>query len=290
MFRKIFADSLFRLLMGIFPVAAAVLLTGYAQPPTVLEQVVRAGELRVVTPVGPTTYYVDGRGPAGFEYELARMFAEHLGVELRLITPETTDDIIAMVARREADLAAAGLVETEEHARDVRFGPAYHESSQQLVYRRGASRPGTLAHLDDTVVSGTRHASLIRAALAEHTNVQWQAEPGLETSDLLARLWRQEVPYIIADSNEVKISQRYYPELRVAFDLTPPQPLAWAFPRLGDDSLILAAEEFFAGLKENGDLERLRERYYGHVDEFDYVGVRRFLRHVEQRLTECAAS
>lgn len=284
MCRKIFADWVFRLAMGVFPVAAAMLLTGYAQPPTVVEQVVRAGELRVVTVVGPTTYYVDGRGPAGFEYELARMFAEHLGVELRLVTPDNADDIIPMIARREADLAAAGLIATEEHAREVRFGPAYHEASQQLVYRRGAVRPAGLANIEDTVLSGTRHASLIRAALAEHANVQWQAESGLETGDLLARVWRREIPYTIADSNEVKVSQRYYPELRVAFDVTPPQPLAWAFPRLGDDSLIRAADEFFVQMEKTGELERLRERYYGHVNEFDYVGVRRFLRHVEQRL------
>ncbi|MDX9740212.1 MAG: membrane-bound lytic murein transglycosylase MltF [Gammaproteobacteria bacterium] len=284
MCRKIFADWLFRLAMGVFPVAAAILLTGYAQPPSVLEQVVRAGELRVVTTIGPTTYYVDGHGPAGFEYELARMFAGHLGVELRLVTPDSAEDIIPMIARREADLAAAGLIATEEHEREVRFGPAYHEASQQLVYRRGMPRPDSLASLDDTVVSGTRHASLIRTALNEHADVQWRSEPGLETGDLLARLWRREIPYIIADSNEIKVSQRYYPELSVAFDLTPPQPLAWAFPRLGDDSLVRAAEEFFAALGKNGDLERLRERYYGHVNEFDYVGVRRFLRHVEQRL------
>lgn len=283
MCRKIFADWLFRLAMGVFPVAAAVLLTGYATPPTVLEQVVRAGELRVVTTIGPTTYYVDGRGPAGFEYELARMFAEHLGVELNLITPENPDDIIPMIARREADLAAAGLVATEEHARDVRFGPAYHEASQQLVYRRGTMKPASLANVD-VVYSGTRHASLIRASLTDYSNVEWRAEAGLETGDLLARVWRQEIPYTIADSDEVKVSQRYYPELRVAFDITPPQPLAWAFPRLGDDSLIRAADEFFAGLEKTGELERLRERYYGHVSEFDYVGVRRFLRHVEQRL------
>lgn len=286
MFKKIFADSLFRLLMGIFPVAAAVLLTGYAQPPSVLQQLVRSGELRVLTTAGPTTYYVDGQGSAGFEYELARMFAEHLGVELRMITPDSVDDIIPMIARREADLAAAGLIPTEEHEREVRFGPAYHEASQQLVYRRGMPRPTALADVSAPIVSGTRHATLIKTALAEQTDVEWRPESGLETGDLLARLWRQEIPYIIADSNEIKVNQRYYPELRVAFDLTPPQPLAWAFPRMGDDTLVRAAEDFFATLKKNGDLERLRERYYGHVSQFDYVGVRRFLRHVEQRLPQ----
>ncbi|MDR2877517.1 MAG: membrane-bound lytic murein transglycosylase MltF [Chromatiales bacterium] len=136
----------------------------------------------------------------------------------------------------------------------------------------------------DTLVSDVRHAALIEHALATYPRVDWQPMAGLGTSDLLARLWEKQVPYIVADSNEVIVSQRFYPELRVAFDLTEPQPLAWAFPKGRDDSLMLAADAFFQRIHENGQLQQLRERYYGHVREFDYVGVRRFMRHIEQRL------
>ena len=283
--RKEISDSLFRFAMGIFPITAAVLLlTGYAKPPTVLEQVARSGELLVVTPVGPTTYYQDEQGVAGFEYDLARMFAEHLGVELRVVTPEHPDAILPMVVRREAHFAAAGLSATPEHMTQVRFGPVYHEATQQLVYRRGMKRPNDLDELSGEVVSGARHAALLERLVADYPEVDWRPAPGLETGDLLAQLWQKEVSFIVADSNEVKLSQRYYPELRIAFDLTEPEPLAWAFPKGRDDSLIRAAEEFFEQIKNDGQLEQLRERYYGHVREFDYVGVRRFLRHADQRL------
>lgn len=284
--RKEISDWLFRFVMGAIPVTGAVLLTGFATPPSTLEQVVRAGELRVATTVGPTTYYEDGQGATGFEYDLARMFAEHLGVALTMVTPDNPDDLLAMVARREVHIAAAGLSVKPEHVHKVRLGPAYHEASQQLVYRQGSPRPDSLHDVNDALVSGTRHAALIQHALAAHPQVNWQPVPGLETGDLLARLWQKEVPYIIADSNEVTVSRRFYPELRVAFDLTTPQPLSWAFPKGRDDSLMLAAEAFFQRIHENGQLQQLRERYYGHVREFDYVGVRRFMRHVEQRLPE----
>lgn len=286
--RREMSDWLFRFVMGVFPIAAAVLLTGYAKPPTVLEHIVRSGELLVVTPVGPSTYYEDGQGAAGFEYDLARMFAEHLGVRLKVVTPEDPDGIIPMIARREAHLAAAGLSVTPERLEQVRFGPAYHEATQQLIYRRGMKRPNDLDEVAGEVVSGTRHAALLERLLADYPEVDWRPAPGLETGDLLARLWHKEVPFIVADSNEVKLNQRYYPELRIAFDLTEPQPIAWAFPKGRDDSLIRAAEEFFDRIEDNGQLEQLRERYYGHIHEFDYVGVRRFLRHIDQRLPKYA--
>lgn len=286
--RKKISDWLFRLIMGVFPIAAAVALTGYGQPPTTLEHIARSGELVVVTQVGPTTYYEDGQGAAGFEYDLARMFAEHLGVELRLVVPEQHDDILPMIVRHEAHFAAAGLSATPERMHQVRFGPSYHEATQQLVYRRGIKRPNDLQDISGEVISGVRHAALIERLGTEYPTASWQAVSGLETGDLLAKLWQQEVPFIVADSNEVKISQRYYPELRVAFDLGDPQPLAWAFAHGRDDSLLQAAETFFEQIRNNGQLEQLRERYYGHVDDFDYVEVRRFMRHVDQRLPKYA--
>lgn len=284
--RKEISDWLFRLVMGVIPVTGAVLLTGFATPPSTLEQIVRAGELRMATTVGPTTYYKNGQGEAGFEYDLARMFAEHLGVRLTVVTPDNPDDLLALVARRDVHFAAAGQSIRPEQAQKVRLGPAYHEASQQLVYRQGTPPPTSLQEVNDTLVSGARHAALIEHALAAHPLLDWQPVSGLETGDLLARLWQKEVPYIVADSNEVAVSRRFYPELRVAFDLTEPQPLAWAFPKGRDDSLMVAADAFFQRLHENGQLQQLRERYYGHVREFDYVGVRRFMRHVEHRLSK----
>ena len=90
--------------------------------------------------------------------------------------------------------------------------------------------------------------------------------------------------YTVADSNEVAMTRRFYPELRVAFDISSPVPLAWAFPPGEDRSLIEKAEEYFAKLQESGELDQLLEHYYGHVSDFDYVGTRRYMQHIELRL------
>ena len=58
--------------------------------PSLIDQIKTLGELRVVTRNGPLAYY---RGPddmpEGPEYELARRFADELGVKLK-ITPVRT--------------------------------------------------------------------------------------------------------------------------------------------------------------------------------------------------------
>ncbi|HHH35521.1 MAG TPA: membrane-bound lytic murein transglycosylase MltF [Gammaproteobacteria bacterium] len=261
------------------------LVTLHAPPPSVLEQIQRNGELVVLTRNGPTTFYEGPNGPAGFEYDLAKLFAEQLGVRLKIVTPESFDAILPLVTRRSVHLAAAGLTITEARKRRVRFGPPYQTITQQLVYRRGHTPPRSPEALAGglvEVVEGSSHADRLQT-LSLRTPIRWRSSRK-DVAQLLARVWRKTLDYTVVDSNEFSVYRRYYPELRVAFDLGAPQQLAWAFPKSSDDSLYTAARRFFQRIRADGTLARLKERYFGHVQDFDYVGLRKFMRHMEQRL------
>ena len=52
---------------------------------------------------------------------------------------------------------------------------------------------------------------------------------------------------------------------------------------------LQAANDYFARLKNSGRLEKLIERYYGHLEDFDYVGTRTYIRHIETRLPKYRA-
>ena len=60
--------------------------------PSILEQVQESGELVVLSRNGPTTYYEDSTGLTGFEYHLAKAFADQLGVKLVIKEVEDLDD------------------------------------------------------------------------------------------------------------------------------------------------------------------------------------------------------
>ncbi len=272
-----------RIILGLF---LAAILGACGKPPSLLEQIQSGNELVVITRNSPTTYYEDDAGPTGFEYELARRFADRLGVELRIVVPPNFNDILPLVARGDAHLAAAGLTVTEKRKEKVRFGPVYQEITPQLVYRRGSLRPKTLddlqGHLE--VVAGSSHVERLHSLKEDHPDLSWQENEEMESEELLYLVWQQLIDYTIADSNELTINQRFYPELKPAFDISPPRSLAWALARSDDDSLYDATVEFFTELEEDGSLEQLIERYYGHIIDFDYVGTRRYQAHIEQRL------
>jgi membrane-bound lytic murein transglycosylase F len=258
------------------------------QSDSVLEQVQKQGELVVLTRISPTTYYEGPEGPTGLEYDLASLFAERLGVELRMVVPRNFNELIPLVASRRFHMAAAGLTVTEDRKSLVRFGPSYQTIRAQLVYRSGNGRPMDLNQLKGRleVVAGSSHVELLSKLRQEHPNLSWHENGRVESEQLLSRVWAQTIDYTIADSNELGINQRFYPELRVAMDISEPQPLAWAFPIYEDTSLYDEAVDFFEEITESGKLRQLIDRHYGHVERLDYVGTRRYMRHIEERLPE----
>jgi len=64
------------------------LLGSCSHPPPLLQQILRLGELRVVTTEGPATFYYGSDVPRGIEFELAQGFAARLGVDLSLVVAD----------------------------------------------------------------------------------------------------------------------------------------------------------------------------------------------------------
>lgn len=251
-----------------------------------LERVKQKGELLVLTRNGPTTFYEGPEGPAGFEYDIAIGFAKYLGVSLRLKIPEKFSDILKQVESGQPDFAAAGLTVTEARKQRVNFGPSYQRITPQVVYRKGSRRPHDLSEIHGSlqVVAGSSHAERLLAMKQDYPDLIVQENLELDSEQLLNLVWENVIEYTVADSNEVEINRRFYPELRVAFNLSEAEPLAWAFPPGDDHSLIDQATTYFNQLRTTGRLDQLLERYYGHVNDFDYVETRRYLRHIEKRL------
>ena len=243
----------------------------------------------VLTRNSPTTYYIDDDGEKGFEYELVSMFAEELGVEIKFVFPETIDQIIPMIQQGEAHFAASGLTVTNKRKALVRFSPSYMEITQQVVYLRGSKRPKNISETVNgifEVVAGSSHEEELKRLKKKHAELQWTTQQEIDSAELLYLVKEQVVDYTIADSNELALSRRFYPRLQVAFDLTDPQPIAWAFQHAEDSSLYNAAKKFLDKIKKDGTLEQLTERYYGYVENLGFVDKRTFRRHILQRLPD----
>ena len=254
---------------------------------TLLEQIKSNGQLVVITRNSPTTYYEDTDGPAGLEYEMAKMFADELDVELILVVPDSLNDLLNQIANNSVHIAAAGLTITNDREEIFLFGPAYQEITEQLVYNVANKRPKKLSQVDGgtlEVVANSSHEERLKYLKDLIPNLTWKSNRELESEELLQMVSDDIIEYTIADSNTLLLNQRFLINLRVAFDISEPQQLAWALPKTDDNSLFHEVQKFFRKIKRNGELTRMIERNYGHVESFDYVGTKIYRRHIETRL------
>lgn len=268
-------------------IVLASLVSTCSTRPSLLEEVQALGELRVVTRNSPITWYVGPAGPEGPDYDLVQGFADRLGVRLKIIEAERFGDLLLEVENGRAHLAAAGLTVTVERSRRVDFGPPYQTVSQHLVCRRSRDLPRQPADLVGRrveVVAGSSYVESLQAARGAVPELAWTENPRADATEILYRVERGDTDCTVVDSNLFAIFQRFHPELRVAFNLSEGDALAWAFQRRSDRSLIDAAVDYLTELRTAGDLEQVMERYYGHNATFDYAGTRKFIRDVEQLL------
>lgn len=274
-------------LIGFAGLCCICALVAGSRTPTELERIIEAGSLPILSRNGPTTYYEGPVGLTGFEYSLASAFAKELGVELDIREEENLGVMLDSVGTDIGHFGASGLTITEARQQKVRFAEPYLDITQQLIYRKGQSRPKTIEDLigkDILVIANSAHAENLRALQADYPDLRWREQADLEMIDLVEMVHDGDIDFTIVDSNAYDINRTIYPRASVAFDISEPQQLAWAFPKSNDSSLYDAAQAFLAKVKQDGTLDDIKDYYYGHVDEVNHSGALVFSKRVKQRL------
>lgn len=258
------------------------LLSGCQKPAQPLTPVQQGRELVVVTHNGPATYYVTGQDEyAGIEYDLARLFAQSLGpdVKLRVVVVDNVTSVIPALLKGRAHLAAANLSITPLRKHLVRFGPPYQTVQQQLVYNRDSGdQPRSLKDLVGrslTIPAGTSYAERLRDARI--AGLHWREAERVNSDELLEQVAMGTLDATVVDSHLAAIKRNLYPNLDVAFGVGKPEQLAWAFPKSGDEWLYRQAEDFFKRIRKDGTLRNLLDRYYGHAERLETADVRGIL-------------
>ena len=265
-------------------------ITEYTAKPQ-LEIIQAQQQLRVASRLSPTTYYVEEGEPGGFEYELAKAYADHIGVELKLIPMGSIEEITEALRLNNVHLAAAGLSQTQERTERFDFGPSYLNSEILLIYRSGNGQraPATLQEIVTPiqVVASSNHAQHLQRL--EQPPPWLEAESGTEALDLLRAVDQAEIAYTLADTEAFEVSRPFFPRLRAAFALAEQQPVAWMLKQGTDRSLQQSLNEFFSLDATQELLLSLKERHFEIDHRLNLVDGLTFRFHLETRLPKLRA-
>jgi membrane-bound lytic murein transglycosylase F len=191
-----------------------LLLLSACSGPDSLSRVLERNELVVVSRNSPATFYEEKSAPAGFEYALAQLFAEELGVELKMEVRDNIADILQSVQRGQADFAAAGLVITDSRSAEFSFSPAYSEVRSQVIYVAGSARPRSTQDLLSgklVVLANSSQAERLNTLQAEYPELEWLEIDNAEPADLLEMVNTGAASFTIIHSNEFTANQSFYP-------------------------------------------------------------------------------
>lgn len=260
-----------------------------ATPDDPLLEDIRARDfIQVFTRNTPTTYYQGRQGPTGFEFELVKRFADHLGVSLALDSDGNIDDVLTAVRTGEADLGAAALP-LDPTLPGIRFSREILTLQPLVVYNRdlpSIREAEDLRDLEIGVIKGSGASLVLRELQAQMPELSWMESGDLEVADLLQMVEDGELDAAVVYEHQFKLNRLFFPGVENGFLLGDPLSLAWALPAGQGLGLLREVNRFLGQLRADGTLDALIERYFGHDDYLEYVGARLFIRHVHQRLPE----
>ncbi len=251
------------------------------------EQVQEDDSLVFVTRNSPTTYYETIYGPSGFEYDLVKAYSEYADKKLKIITADSLSNIFGLLSNGTAHIAAAGLTATSERSRLFHFSPSYMKVNQYILYRYGTYRPRSIEKLQGKnlqLLHGSSHEVTLNELSSDYPDLKWTFSDSPNVLDLLTSLRQGKTDYIIVDSNDYDLYKSTFPGIGVAFSIKRNDHLVWMLGPQQDNHLLASINHFFTHIENNGELELLVERHYGHISHMGRNDSRTFVKRLENRL------
>ena len=244
--------------------------------------------LVVATRNGPTAHYLGREGKAtGPEHDLVTAFAESRGWSVQWEVFESTADVLDALETGRAHLAAAGL--THLPTRDERFEPGlvHGEVIQQVVCHRDdrplPDTPEELAGVDLQVTGDSSYVARLEELARTVPDLAFVADPSRSSEVLLTQVATGEVGCTVADSSIVRMVRRYWPHLEVAMNLDQTESVGW-YAAVSRPELAEATRDWRESDLGEVAVAAMRERYYAHIGEFDFVDLRALNRRLDERL------
>lgn len=246
--------------------------------------------LNVILLNAPSTYYIGAEGAQGFEYDLLKTYAEHLEVELNITTAHTIKEAIELSKNPNIHITSASLSKTPLREENFNFGPSYFEVQEQVICNRSMLNSSKfprdvedLEGLSIMVGEQTSYSETILSLQEDGYDINASFTSEYSTEELLDMVSKHKIDCTLADSNIYAINLRYFPEISLAFSISPREQLAWLLPK-GSERLEADMYQWLNDFNQQGKMTQLKDHYYSYVLFFDYYNTKMFYKRMESRL------
>ncbi len=193
----------------------------------------------------------------GFDMELARAISKKMGRELE-IKDMAFDGLIPALQSKKIDFIAAGMTATDERRKNVNFTASYYESSQVIIVNVENNEIKGVKDLEGKKVgvqlgtTGDTEAQKIKGVKLKKYNAAFAG---------VMELKNKKIEAIILDSEPAANFVRENKGLKILPENLTKEEYAMAISK-GNESLLKEIDGALKELRENGEYDRLFEKYF----------------------------
>lgn len=243
-----------------------------------LEAIKERGYITALVDNNSFSYFVYKGRPIGYEYELLRLFAKELKVDLKIKIISGVENGIHQLNTGEGDILAFPLTVTEERTAYVSFSRPLFNSYQVLVQRKPDNWKSISQNEIDKSVIRDAHALIGKevhvmksSSFAERLRnlspeiggdvAVVEDSANAETESLIRQVALGNIDFTVADHPIALVNANYYPNLDVSTILSQPQQIAWS-ARKNSPELLKVINAWLVKIKKEPTFMVIYNRYF----------------------------
>ncbi|MEM7677923.1 MAG: transporter substrate-binding domain-containing protein, partial [Myxococcota bacterium] len=190
-----------------------------------LEGIKKRGVLRVLTRNNALTYLLYRGAQFGFDFDMAKLVAEAIGVRLEVLVVPSRDQLIPWLLEGRGDMIAASMTMTDARKEQVAFSRPYLYTDEIIVVRRRSrDAPQTIEDLAGRTVyvrPSSSYAQTLKKLQASGIDVKIADVPEeMETEEIIEAVAKKKFDLTVADRHILNVELTYGTRVKAGPALT----------------------------------------------------------------------
>jgi membrane-bound lytic murein transglycosylase F len=262
-------------------------INGCSKESSKLKQIKSNGILRIALVADPPHYFPNKVKKMGYDFELASHYATSIDVELEIIKTNTSNEIIFLLNQGKVDIGILGS-SPEFDQKNIKNVVAYNNSKWYVIGSRANRQlPKSIDSIEPNtmIVADESNASFILHGIKEdYPSLLWDELKNTNVRGILEKINENHSKISIISEDIYAYYQYLFPETKKIFVLPIKYPSRWLVKNNNNLSFLYSINSFFNKYKQNGKLEKIGKTYYEHLNAFDYIDIRYYLKRINKKL------
>ena len=260
---------------------------GCSKESSKLKQIKSNGILRIALVADPPHYFPSKVKKRGYDFELVSHYATSIDVELEIIKTNTSNEIIFLLNQGKVDIGILGS-SPEFDQKNIENVVTYNNSKWYVIGNRANRQlPKSIDSIEPNtmiVANGSNASFILHSIEEDYSSLLWDELKNTNVRSILERINENHSKISIISEDIYVYYQYLFPETKKIFVLPIKYPSRWLVKNNNNLSFLYSINSFFNKYKQNGKLEKIGKTYYEHLNAFDYIDIRYYLKRINKKL------